>query len=271
MPGWLPPGRQAAADATLLYRFPDLRLPGLVSHHPLTPGSAGDDAPDYTDFIEHLRTLARGAGAALVMPVTVVSDTQFTGDHGGDAAAVVVGRLNFVDGIYSSQLGTGLALWHHEILTDNGPMTATDPNVLLENQFRPWMSSGGGDDIPFAGLAHLFTGRNLDGSTVGIAYLGVLCNDFFGYGVDQNLSNDTTSSLVFAHELGHNFGAPHDGEDACIDETFNGIMNPSINGSQEFSDCSITEMSDDVAAANCLIPNPDVEVFYIDGFEPDAR
>jgi len=268
----LPAGRQAAADATIVFRYADLET-GLLDHGGLSPGTAWRGSPTahngFGHFIDHLREVARLSGQAqFAMPVTIVSDTQFSGIHGTNAAAVVAGRMNFIDGIYASQLGTGIALLHHEILDDNGPLTSTNPGVLLSDQFGPFMRDGAGSAIPFGGLAHLFTGRNLDGGTVGIAYLGVLCSSGFGYGVNQNLNSDTTSALVVAHELGHNFDAGHDNDpDACPPDTQAGIMNSFINGSEEFSQCSLDAMSAEVAAAGCLIENPNAQPIFADGFE----
>jgi hypothetical protein len=128
------------------------------------------------------------------------------------------------------------------------------------------MSSGAGSGIPFTGLAHLVTSRSRDGGIAGIAYLGVLCSSFSGYGVDWDAGNETTNGLVFAHELGHNFDAPHDGQNECADETFRGIMNPSINGSQEFSQCSLEQMQPAVAAASCLVTTPNADLIFGDGF-----
>lgn len=263
------PRAPARADDTLVYRFSDLRLPG-ISHEPIRLPGRERNTPDagYRAFVDHLRVLNERAGTMMQMPVTLVTDTQFNGTHGGNTAAVAAARINFIDGIYSEQVGVSIGLHHLEILSSNGPLTSTSAETLLVDQFRPYMTTGGGSSIPFAGLAHLFTGRDLNGSTVGIAYLDVLCNSGFGYGVDQNLSSSTNSALVFAHEVGHNFGAPHDGEGECSDEPFRGIMNPSINGSQEFSDCSIQQMAGPIASASCMeeVPVED-DLVFADGFQ----
>lgn len=267
----LPAGRRAAPDAPILFRYADLP-PDIFDHGALeVPGSRRSPAAEsarFENFIGHLREIARlGGEAEFAMPVTIVSDTQFSGTHGANAAAVVAGRMNFIDGIYASQLGTGIALLHHEILENNGSLTATNPSVLL-NDFASFMRNGAGSDIPFIGLAHLFTGRGLDGNVIGVAFLGTLCSSFGGYGVNQNLNSDTRSALVVAHELGHNFGAGHDNDtNSCPAGTFRGIMNSSINNSEEFSQCSLDAMSDEVATAGCLIDNPGTEPIFADGFE----
>lgn len=286
--------RGARADQTIIFRFKDLESSILTDHGgiPVTEGAARNSkASDYATFTSHLREVTALQGSAMMaLPMTVVSDVQFTNRHGSNAASVVAGRINFIDGIYSSQLGVGITLVHHEILVDNDVLTSTDASTLLAGErddnfqlisggqpgFQQFMESGNGSDIPFQGLAHLFTGRDLDGNTVGIAFmgLGVLCNSSFGYGVDQDLVNsETTSALVFAHEVGHNFNAPHDGEadTACANETFDGIMNAIIDGSQQqFSDCSIQEMSVALGEASCLVEAADPDEVFSNGFENPA-
>ncbi len=70
-----------------------------------------------------------------------------------------------------------------------------------------------------ADLAHFLSGAGLGG---GVAYVNVLCNQSFGFGVSANLSgaidwsswtgepaNFAWDFVVVAHEIGHNFGALH--------------------------------------------------------------
>ena len=58
-----------------------------------------------------------------------------------------------------------------------------------------------------ADLKHLFTGKDLSGSVVGIAYIGGVCKRY-SYGLTQSYS--TLTAKIFAHEIGHNLGASHD-------------------------------------------------------------
>ncbi|MCA1778424.1 MAG: M12 family metallo-peptidase [Xanthomonadaceae bacterium] len=267
----LPAGRRAGPAQDIVYRFSDLDLGPILGHDPLLHERRSGDpmAADYNEFVDHLREIALQGDALFLMPITVVTDTQFGSTFGDSTASVVAARINFIDGIYASQLGTGIALFHHETLANNDTLTGTGASELL-NQFRSFMRTGNGSDIPFRGLGHLFTSRPRDGSIAGIAFLGVLCSTSAGYGVDWNLSNETTNGLVFAHEVGHNFNAPHDGDPnfACGDEDFPGIMRPSISNSrQEFSPCSLDQMAAATAGASCLIENTMLEVLFRNGFE----
>ena len=112
---------------------------------------------------------------------------------------------------------------------------------IYSNSSDPWTSQDGGGDAgdllaefradwnangwpAAANLAHFISGANLGG---GIAYLNVLCNASFGYGVSGNISgvvnwdgwtgnpgSFTWDFVVVAHELGHNFGSNHT-QDFC--------------------------------------------------------
>src|SRR5690625_7958175 len=143
------------------------------------------------------------------MPVTIVSDVEIQQEYGNQNLDIVAGRINFVDGIYSSQAGYGIALHHYQPLANNGPLTETDAGTLIEN-FGAFMFSGSGSNIPFQGLAHLFTARNRDGGIAGIAYLNVLCNTAYGYGIDWETGyGEIFHGLFLANEIGHYIRATH--------------------------------------------------------------
>jgi hypothetical protein len=97
---------------------------------------------------------------------------------------------------------------------------------------------------------------------VGIAYVNSLCSPRFGAGLTEGRHGASFDSLITAHEIGHNFGAPHDAEEgsACVAESDHFIMAPSVNGSNQFSQCSIAQMAPNVAAAQCITPLPTVDM-----------
>ena len=91
-----------------------------------------------------------------------------------------------------------------------------DSGDLLDEFRAAWIGSGWPAS---ANLAHFISGANLGG---GIAYVNVLCNQSFGFGVSGNISGNivwgtwtgvpahfTWDFVVVAHELGHNFGSSH--------------------------------------------------------------
>jgi hypothetical protein len=120
-----------------------------------------------------------------------------------------------VSEIYLAQVSTNIEIGFLRLWSDAAdPWTSTNTSNQL-GQFRShWESLMDSVDRH---AAHMLSGRNLGG---GIAYLGGLCSDSFDYAVSANLNGsfpyplqDNHSQnwdiMVTAHELGHNFGAPH--------------------------------------------------------------
>ncbi len=67
-------------------------------------------------------------------------------------------------------------------------------------------------------LAHLFSGKNNPGSTIGVATRGALCSRSTAYGVSWVLytSSNTRRIALVAHEIGHTFNAGHcNGSSEC--------------------------------------------------------
>ena len=59
-------------------------------------------------------------------------------------------------------------------------------------------------------MSLLCSGRDLFGSTIGIAYIGGICNET-GVGIVQDDSNSLDDvAVTMAHELGHLFSMEHD-------------------------------------------------------------
>ncbi|MHC4920207.1 MAG: zinc-dependent metalloprotease family protein, partial [Planctomycetota bacterium] len=98
------------------------------------------------------------------------------------------------------------------------PYTSTDPVALL-NQFRTeWNSNQASVSRD---VDQLFTGKNLDGSTIGIAWIGTVCIQSYAYSVVQSDFNGSFASAtdLSAHEFGHSWDADHCG--GCNGYTMN--------------------------------------------------
>ena len=190
----------------------------------------------------------------LNLNMAVVADVEFAtmqqNAFNTSTNDAVIARMNVVDGIFSEQVGVQISLVEIHELSDNGSLTSTDPLTLLR-QFGSLTSSS---SFNHPGVAQLFTGRDLDRNVAGIAYISSLCSSRFGIGVSEVTGGGTARALVVAHELGHNFGSPHDNQkgSSCESTPGNFLMNPSLNGSNQFSQCSITEMQPEINRASCI-------------------
>ena len=260
---------EADATGAIAFRVDDLVIePGAMS-------CAAGSAQTGGDLLTALKrdaavAKAQGPGATSQIDIAVVADFEFASDKGSETQAQLLARMNNIDGIFSEQLGVQFNVGRFDIFADAADPFSdeTDAGNLLDElaQFRsdrPEQRSNG--------LTHLFTGRNLDGSTVGIAFLGALCRTSAGSGLTQATSSVTTDSLIAAHEFGHNFGAPHDGTEGSVCESTpqDFLMAPRVNGSDTFSDCSIEQMEDDVARASCITALPSTDV-AVNGNPPGA-
>jgi len=207
-----------------------------------------------------------GPGATAQIDVGVIADFEFTLLKGADVNTALLTRMNNVDGIYSEQLGVQLTVGIVETFVDvNDPFSDEQEASQLLGELADYRQGRSAQNSN--GLTHLFTGRDLNGTTVGVAYGGALCSTRFGAGLTQGTHSETLDSLIAAHEIGHNFGAPHDGTSgsACESEPQDFLMAPRLNGNDTFSGCSIEQMQDDVARASCITPLPVSEVAVIAG------
>ena len=152
--------------------------------------------------------------------------------------------------------------------SDPFPST-TDASALL-SFFRGW--GNGGNFGATYDVASLWTQRNIafNGSngTVGLAYVGVICNNS-----RYNLLEDYTSTawqkrVLLSHELGHNFDAIHDGGGGFI-------MSPFVNNSNTWSGASINDVENHIASRWCLstctsssAPVSDFDWTYIEDCAP---
>jgi len=190
----------------------------------------------------------------------VVADYEFSQAF-ADPQGAIIARMNIVDGIFSSQVGVKIALAPVTVIsTPNEPFTSTVPNDLL-SQLRTYRGSNASQSS--LGVTHLMTGRNLDGDIVGISYQGALCNGATSAGLSEGWHSTTMSALIAAHELGHNFNAPHDGVPGpCASTPQTYLMSPMINGSNQFSNCSLQQIQARIQSAQCLTRYypPDVSV-----------
>jgi metallopeptidase family M12-like protein/uncharacterized protein DUF11 len=249
--------RLTTATAPTMFRLADVYFaPGEIACEIATGPT--DGAQVMKAMAQEFRALA-AEGATLNLDLGAVADFEFSQAFGANAETALLTRFNNVDGIFSDQLGVQISVAEVDIFTANDdPFTTTVPSDLLD-ELATYRGATPAQDAQ--GLTHLFTGRDLDGSTAGIAFLGAVCAQrpsfgtrSFGAGLSEASRGSVLDSLVAAHEIGHNFGAPHDGEAECASTPLTFLMAPAVNGNDQFSACSIEQMQPEIASASCLTP-----------------
>jgi len=144
------------------------------------------------------------------------------------------------------------------IVTTTTVYTTNDPGGLLSQFTGHWNANHTGIHRD---VAHLFTGRNLSGSVIGIAYLSTVCSQTNGYGLSQSDFTNNFNSRVglTSHELGHNFSAPH-----CNSNSPCYIMCSGLGGCSNnltlFSPTAAAQIGGFANNAACMPPPPTVPV-----------
>lgn len=251
-----------SSDGPVIYRLADVNVaPGSMSCGSAAFPSNGS-AMFKTIVNELGAAVQNGPGAVEELTLGAIGDFEFTSAMGANAEAAIATRLNNVDGIFSQQLAIQLTVETIQTFSDAADPFSDESNSgnlldeLADYRFNTPAQSQ-------QGLTHMFTGKNLDGSTVGVAFIGALCSRQFGAGLAEGVRGATVDSLIAAHEIGHNFGADHDGDAAgsCPAEGSTFLMAPSVGvNNNTFSPCSIGVMQAEAASASCITALPSIDM-----------
>ncbi|MCP5092164.1 MAG: hypothetical protein GY949_14700 [Gammaproteobacteria bacterium] len=257
---------KTGVEEAFIYRLSDLQVaPGALACSEIgIAKNAGELAKAVLS--EVTENAAQGPGATSQIDLAVIGDYEFTTDNGSNTSLELTTRMNNIDGIFSMQLGVQINVNQVDTFAANDdPFSDETESGALLDELTDYRFTTTAQHAN--GLTHLFTGRTLDGSTVGIAYSEALCSRRYGAGLTEGRHGVTMDSLIAAHEIGHNFGAPHDGTSgsACESEPQDFLMAPRLNGSDQFSACSITQMQDDVSGAPCISAMPSTDVAMVAG------
>lgn len=169
-----------------------------------------------------------------VLEITTRADYDFYMKHGSDTNDYIRAVLYAAEVLYARSLGVRFKIVEQGVVTGGSPSNGVpvEAAILLEAFRQALKRERGRSDV-----YHLFTGRELAGRTIGIAYVKSACSG--GYRFNVGLSRDFSPAMqpmLAAHEIGHNLGAYHDDE-------VNSVMNPVISPSMDhFSYSAISQM-----------------------------
>ncbi|HKE42990.1 MAG TPA: M12 family metallo-peptidase [Steroidobacteraceae bacterium] len=244
-----------ASSAPVVYRLSD-------SDAGSSPMSCGVEVTDqrrsaltaYHALVDELGTDAtQSVTAGSELEIAVIADYEFYVAHPANTEAELLARMNIVDGIFSGQLGIDIVVSQVKVFTTaSEPFNTNKGSDLLDEVGRYRNST---PELRAAGLAHLITGRDIADNMAGIAYVGTVCDAAHGVAVSEGRYDLTTTALISAHEIGHNFGASHDAEagSPCQGTAPTYLMAAQINGSKIFSQCSLEHMRPIAARSSCIV------------------
>ncbi|KAE8291553.1 Zinc metalloproteinase-disintegrin-like MTP4 [Larimichthys crocea] len=167
--------------------------------------------------------------------------------------------VNFVNMAYKP-LRTFIALVGLEIWTSSDQISVTPPAGANLDAFMKWRNSNLVKRKKHDN-AHLISGIDFEGATVGLAFIGTLCSDH-SVGVVQD-HNDRAIAVgaTLAHEMGHNLGMDHDDSSACACSGDSCIMAAALswNVPRTFSSCSSNNYERYLTSRSpsCLLDKPD--------------
>ena len=192
-------------------------------------------------------------GECLITEIALASDFELFVDLGSSETAVENFMFNnlanvqtnyddeFADEILFEVVTTFIATCNN---TSCDPWTNSTNAGTLLNSFQSWGQGGGFGGVTYD-VATLWTGRNFNGGTIGVAWLSGLCTNL-RYNTCENFSSSSQLlRVLWSHELGHNFGSGHDASGTWI-------MSPSVNTATQWSAQSQNAINNLIASAGCL-------------------
>uniref|UniRef100_A0A671PN60 Zinc metalloproteinase-disintegrin-like batroxstatin-1 n=1 Tax=Sinocyclocheilus anshuiensis TaxID=1608454 RepID=A0A671PN60_9TELE len=165
--------------------------------------------------------------------------------------------INYINNVYK-EINTFIALTGFEVWTDNDKITVSPVAGATLDSFTQWRNN---DLIKRQqhDNAHLLSAINLDGATVGLAYIGTLCGGLSTGIVQDHNSKAIAVGATMAHEMGHNLGMSHDSS-SCVCSDGTCIMTAALSYfiPQHFSSCSSSSYVDYLNSKNpeCLMNMP---------------
>ncbi len=179
--------------------------------------------------------------ACYQLDLAIASDHLMLAKYGsvGGVEDHNIGVINDVEGDYTGSFNNDV---HFNIVTQfvsssaTTWSTSTDANILLTS-FRAW-GQAGNFGVQFD-LGQLWTNRNFDGDTVGIAYLNAVCTSNKYHCLQDFTTNSEQLRCMTSHEIGHNFSCQHDSQ-GCPP---NFIMCPFVSNSATWSTTSTNSVN----------------------------
>jgi len=167
----------------------------------------------------------------------------------GSVAQVENHNIGVMNNVQTNYLGNfavdyTLNITTQYIVTTSGgdPWTSsTDPDPLLTS-FRNWAQSNGFGTTDYD-IGELWSNRDFDGSTIGLAYMQAICSGWRYHVLQDFSTNAALLRVLTAHEMGHNFDAVSSSGTGHDPSGSGFIMAPSVSTSTTWSAASISDIN----------------------------
>jgi len=162
-----------------------------------------------------------GTGSCSLVECNIAIETDFQlfqvfGSLPAETAYITT-LLGYISDRYEGQINTLLTYPYVMFYTNAGdPWSTPESGGGSIDMLNEFVAAWAGNIPMNADLGHFISGASLGG---GVAYLDVIGNPDFGFGVSGNIDSfvnfpvvqqpSNWDFIVISHELGHNFSAPH--------------------------------------------------------------
>ena len=252
-------GRRMALEP--LWRLRDGAAADLYILYDETKSVNGGTDVCETDLSQHVPTkpapaaAQKSMGGCITVDIALVADTELYGDFNSVSSVenFMLGVLADVRTVYDDEFADEI---QYEIIsttiytnTNIDPYSNTTNASNLIGNFRAYSINNPSSIPGDYDVASMWTGRDFQGGTIGIAYVPGICGDG-RYNLLENFSNSSIQLRnVWAHELGHNFNSLHDPSNAG-DPVH--IMFPSVSSVSTWSAASVNTIQNYYRGVSCL-------------------
>ena len=198
--------------------------------------------------------LTADAAACYEIDLAIASDYLMF-DKYGSVTAVENHNIGVINNVQDNYIGVFIHDLYFVIVTQfvvttqgGDPWTSSTNAGTLLDDFTNW-GNAGNFGVTFD-VGELWTDRDFNGGTIGIAWLNGVCNNVKYHCLQDFSTNAEWLRCMTAHEIGHNFSCNHDAS-GC--PTW--IMCPTVSSANQWSTISINAVNSYLPSkinGNCL-------------------
>ena len=249
-PAWYYSDDRRSTDEIVIYKQSDVKF---VSDH----ACGVTEVQSRAQTLNHKSRQRSGArtGQCLELELAIASDYSMYTKFNNNITDVLthnIGVINNVNGDYANAFDDDVTFiivtqFVSTCETCDPWSSSTDPGTLLYS-FTNW-GQGGNFGVGFD-LGELWTDRDFNGPTVGLAWIDVVCTSVKYHVLQDFSTNANLLRVMTSHEIGHNFGSYHDGNPSPY------IMAPYVQNTSVWSPNSLDVISTSIAdlAGGCISP-----------------